>query len=475
MRGRGATSVVAGTFAIALGLTAGWALVADGSAAAPLASTSARIPAFSRLYRTSCSTCHLAFPKLNALGESFRLNGYRFPENDQLLRHEEPVPMGSEAWEEEWPRSIWPGELPAVPPLSLRLINDLQWTADESEPFDWTYRFPAEVHLPAGGSLGELVGFFAELDWTPDDEFGVARAKIQLRDPLPFLPKGALHLRIGKQNLVLLSFADAHIDRAAREPLLWQGFAPEDVGEVAPEMRTAPSVADGFALGAPQPALELDGIVGRRLLWGVGVAQGTTDLATDDNDAKDIYYKIRYKLGGLALDGTYDEGADAVFGAGGQLFDRGVVLEHFGYRGTRFDSPESDHRAFGAAVEWLAGRLDLGAGAVWAEHDNPFRHPRPRAASWWSAFARVEWFAYPWLMASLKAETLRPSLDDDPELPGSTVTPADRSRVLPGVVALIRHNVRLALEAEVWAEHDPTDAAGRSPPHNLWLRFDVAF
>ena len=35
------------------------------------------IPAFARMYRTSCSTCHTAAPKLNVLGEAFRLNGYR--------------------------------------------------------------------------------------------------------------------------------------------------------------------------------------------------------------------------------------------------------------------------------------------------------------------------------------------------------------------------------------------------------------
>ena len=33
------------------------------------------IPAFSRKYATSCATCHVAFPKLNAFGKAFRNNG----------------------------------------------------------------------------------------------------------------------------------------------------------------------------------------------------------------------------------------------------------------------------------------------------------------------------------------------------------------------------------------------------------------
>ena len=37
------------------------------------------VPAFARKYQTSCQTCHIVFPKLNAFGEAFRLRGYRMP------------------------------------------------------------------------------------------------------------------------------------------------------------------------------------------------------------------------------------------------------------------------------------------------------------------------------------------------------------------------------------------------------------
>ena len=39
------------------------------------------IPAFARKYKTSCMTCHVAYPKLNAFGEAYRLNGYQIPES----------------------------------------------------------------------------------------------------------------------------------------------------------------------------------------------------------------------------------------------------------------------------------------------------------------------------------------------------------------------------------------------------------
>lgn len=40
------------------------------------------IPAFSRMYGTSCSTCHLDFPKLNDFGKAFKDAGFKFPKDD---------------------------------------------------------------------------------------------------------------------------------------------------------------------------------------------------------------------------------------------------------------------------------------------------------------------------------------------------------------------------------------------------------
>ncbi len=45
--------------------------------------SAAAVPAFARKYQTSCQTCHVVFPKLNAFGEAFRLRGYRMPAENQ--------------------------------------------------------------------------------------------------------------------------------------------------------------------------------------------------------------------------------------------------------------------------------------------------------------------------------------------------------------------------------------------------------
>jgi hypothetical protein len=49
------------------------------------------IPAFARQYGTSCSTCHLDFPKLNDFGKAFKDAGFKFPKDDESFIKIPPV------------------------------------------------------------------------------------------------------------------------------------------------------------------------------------------------------------------------------------------------------------------------------------------------------------------------------------------------------------------------------------------------
>ena len=51
------------------------------------------IPAFSRKYKTSCNTCHVAFPMLNDFGEAFRRNGFQFPQDDDWFVKDKAPPV----------------------------------------------------------------------------------------------------------------------------------------------------------------------------------------------------------------------------------------------------------------------------------------------------------------------------------------------------------------------------------------------
>src|SRR5437667_8090899 len=79
------------------------------------------IPAFARKYQTSCQTCHIGFPKLNAFGEAFRLNGYRMPKETEDQIKLKPVSLGADAYKRMWPRAIYPSDLPGQVPLAVNV------------------------------------------------------------------------------------------------------------------------------------------------------------------------------------------------------------------------------------------------------------------------------------------------------------------------------------------------------------------
>jgi thiol-disulfide isomerase/thioredoxin len=65
--------------------------------------TAEAVPAFSRQTGEPCSTCHDVIPKLNQLGQNFRINGFRFSERNEQKAAPDPKPaphspdMGSAA------------------------------------------------------------------------------------------------------------------------------------------------------------------------------------------------------------------------------------------------------------------------------------------------------------------------------------------------------------------------------------------
>src|SRR5579864_5653085 len=90
------------------------------------ASSSYAIPAFARQYQTSCATCHTDFPKLNDFGKAFKDAGFKFPKEDETFLKIPAVLLGAPAQKELWPHSIWPGQIPGIPPIGLRMNNYFQ-------------------------------------------------------------------------------------------------------------------------------------------------------------------------------------------------------------------------------------------------------------------------------------------------------------------------------------------------------------
>src|SRR5437660_5473364 len=142
-----------------------------------LCSYSYAIPAFSRQYGTSCSTCHLDFPKLNDFGKAFKDAGFKFPKDDESFIKVPPVMLGAPAQSELWPHTIFPGTIPGLPPVGLRFNTFFQVTGRNrnnfnlQSPGDPTAAFIPRTDFQAGlfsifmaGNFGSDIAF-----WVDDD------------------------------------------------------------------------------------------------------------------------------------------------------------------------------------------------------------------------------------------------------------------------------------------------------------------
>ncbi len=122
-------------------------------------SPSFAIPAFSRMYGTSCSTCHIDFPKLNDFGKAFKDAGFKFPKDDESVIKIPPVMLGAPANAELWPKAIWPGVIPGLPPIGLRYNTYFQYTGTSKSKFDQL--LPAGTVAPFVPTTDFQTGFFS--------------------------------------------------------------------------------------------------------------------------------------------------------------------------------------------------------------------------------------------------------------------------------------------------------------------------
>ncbi len=101
------------------------------------------IPAFARKHQAACSTCHSAWPALNAVGRAYKENGYR------MSREEDPGFMG---WDQTVPVS---GIIKGRP-------------YEESEKGNRTSRALHEVEVMMAGSMAKDFSGFFELESEDD-------------------------------------------------------------------------------------------------------------------------------------------------------------------------------------------------------------------------------------------------------------------------------------------------------------------
>jgi hypothetical protein len=81
-------------------------------------------------------TCHIDFPKLNDFGKAFKDAGFKFPQDDETYLKVAPVMLGAEALKDTFPKSVWPGTIPGMPPIGFRFNTFFQTTGGARNNFN---------------------------------------------------------------------------------------------------------------------------------------------------------------------------------------------------------------------------------------------------------------------------------------------------------------------------------------------------
>lgn len=179
------------------------------------------IPAFARKYQTSCTTCHLDFPKLNDFGKAFKDAGFKFPTDDATYLKVPPVLLGADAQKLAFPHSVWPGEIPGDLPVGLRMNNFFQVTGNNRNRFNalaapgTSPQFLPNTDFETGlfslftaGNFGSDIAFWVDDDISVSGDnsagsLGDAYFKLVDIGRLMKLPKDSLALRVGQFELDL--------------------------------------------------------------------------------------------------------------------------------------------------------------------------------------------------------------------------------------------------------------------------------
>ena len=451
------------------------------------------IPAFARMYGTSCSTCHIDFPKLNDFGKAFKDAGFKFPKDDETFAKIPPVMLGSPAQKEVWPKTIWPGVIPGLPPISVRYATFFQVLSANRNNFNNPTPNPGDfiprtdfqdgtLTLLMAGSLGSNVAF-----WIDDDiaaggsgaNGGMGDAWLKFHDLGHFLklPKDALNLRIGQFELDL-PWSQARTWNLSG----WDIFDQPNVGT------GNDFVNNGFSLGSGTQGVELSGghsYGGYHYSFAV-VNQNTSGSTPDpanvgaggdgffsDSNFKDLYGRVSYRLN-LERDAESRKAVQAA-GATGPHDHTYVELGAFGFYGrsvqrigtgtTVLTAREpfyriGAHAAFNYRTFNLFGAYMYGHDKNLLVNDTADGLISGIPVHFGGGFVEADYMALPWIMTSIRWDSVNSGSDRLNGVDGAgffSPFHSTRTRITPGVQFLIHPNIKAAFEYQIRPQQVVTD------------------
>ena len=485
-----------------------------------LSQTAFAIPAFSRQYGTSCSTCHLDFPKLNDFGKAFKDAGFKFPKDDESFLKIPPVMLGAPAQKDLWPHAIWPGTIPGIPPIGLRMNNFFQLTSRNRNNFNsllppgtpgpFTPRTDFQTgffSIFTAGNFGSDIAFWVDDDFSiggDNSNGGLGDGYLKFVDigRLVHLPKYALSLRAGQFELDL-PFTQAR-------SINLSGYDIYDEANIGAMNSAFPqqNVNNAFAFSSAAQGVELSG---GRLYRGYHYSfavvnqntSGTTNSPANiapvngvafqsDSNFKDMYGRFSYRFN-LEKDPASRNEVQAA-GATGPRDHTYINLGSFYFYGRsvqRFSgllanlSPtvqtarepfyraggdfSFNYRTFNVYGLFMYGHdhnlLPMLFTPTGATTPLVLGFNRAQAATFSGGFLQADYLVLPWVMLIMRYDAVNSTADringlllgtSGPSTPFLAPFSNTRNRYTPGVQFLIHANIKASFEYQIRPEQTAT-------------------
>lgn len=444
------------------------------------------MPVFARKVQTSCITCHSSFPTLNINGDVYRLNGYRFPDNEIYLK-QEPLSLGNESYKRLWPEAMWPGEIPQHFPISIITVHVLEWSTDPrfnnktgKDEADFSFVVPHEIEMNYSTDLGDEFAVYSDIRYISDDNSGEDFTSWAMLKTW-FMYKGLfgldnkLRLTAGSLGMHTLCLYTAKDEGA----MAFEGYQhnnwempdlKRDMDGNILQQGISEFKGNTFSL-QPQPGFELSGVT-KNIFYYAGIVNG--NIIKDSSNqiyfegtgkntgTKDYYGGLAIKFGGIGFDGSGSEDTDLAASKPSDYWrDDSLTLSLFGYSGTgRIESTtENTGHVYTNDRFWRFGgsflqryhNLSLGGGFMLGNNETPYGNLSDAEVDSTAWYIDGHYFVYSWLIPFAKYEVLE--FDGLPsEL--MIVDSRDRSILTSGVKMHFRPNITLRIEYVYYTEDD---------------------
>ncbi len=430
------------------------------------------LPSFSRKYQTSCLTCHTVYPMLNSFGEAFRRNGYRFPsikgsEDSDSIKSAQ-IPLGQEEYVRLFPEAVLPDKIMEAVPLSIMLNGAITMNFPDSDAkaaagnvFTWN-GVVGEAHIFAGGAFNDNLTYFAQLTIPTDGPVDLETGYLLWNDVIG--PRHAVNLWIGRLMAPQLTSFGLHSSYLADSML------------PATSIASLYNPTGSFAVGQPHAdGIEVNGILHHRFGYSVGWLASSQADGLTTIDAEDVYAHIGIKSGGIALDGEGKYGPNPP-NSMKPWAEKSITLDLFAYHGMNLldngtgtapgggSVPVGQRDSVGVLGGAVRAQLDsliVSSGLQFEHHDAPYQGtpatlngdgtttngtPSLTPGDAWVQYNEIDYVIFPWLVPGVRTELTTMTLD--PTGNGAGSSHATLFKVIPGIAALVRPNIRVVVTGD---------------------------